>query len=142
MYYEHCTDKRKYIYVYLQSYSVFFSFWNFCKVFNFHNAELLIGYEPLLHSRCLEILEKAFDFHIIYFICLCFIQRSSHWVLFRKMHRKTPVLESLLDKVTDPQAFNFIKKRLQHRCFPVNFAKKFKNTFFTEQARLIASACH
>ena len=25
----------------------------------------------------------------------------------------------------------FIKKRLWHRCFPLNFAK-FKNTFFTE----------
>ena len=33
-----------------------------------------------------------------------------------KFHRKTPVLESL-------QACNFIKKRLQHWCFLVKFAK-------------------
>ena len=33
---------------------------------------------------------------------------------FRNIHRKTTVLESLS---------NFIKKRLQHRCFSVNFAK-------------------
>ena len=36
---------------------------------------------------------------------------------------KTPALESLLNKVTSPQACNFTKKRLQHRCFPVNLAK-------------------
>ena len=30
------------------------------------------------------------------------------------------------------QACNFIKKKIQHRYFPVNFAKKFKNIFFTE----------
>ena len=38
-------------------------------------------------------------------------------LLFVKLcniHMKTPVLKSLL---------NFIKKRLQHRCFPVNIAK-------------------
>ena len=57
--------------------------------------------------------------------------RSSHWrcsvkkgvLKFRKFHRKTPVLDSLLNKVTDFQACNFIKMGLQHRCFPVKFAK-------------------
>ena len=39
------------------------------------------------------------------------------------MHRKTPVLESLFDKVAVLQPSNFIKDRLQHRCFPVNIAK-------------------
>ena len=39
---------------------------------------------------------------------------------FRKFHRKTPVLESLFNAA---QACNFIKKRLQHRYFPVKFAK-------------------
>ena len=33
---------------------------------------------------------------------------------FRKIHKKTPVLESL---------FNLRLQRLQRRCFPVNFAK-------------------
>ena len=32
-------------------------------------------------------------------------------------------MESLFDKVVSFQAWNFIKKRLQHRCFPVKFAK-------------------
>ena len=31
-----------------------------------------------------------------------------------------------------PQTWNSDKKRLKHRCFQVNFAELFKNTFFTE----------
>ena len=30
---------------------------------------------------------------------------------------------------------NFIKKRLQHRCFPVKFAKFLRTPFFTEHMR-------
>ena len=33
------------------------------------------------------------------------------------------MLESLFNKVAGLQCCNFIKKRLQHRCFPVNIAK-------------------
>ena len=39
-----------------------------------------------------------------------------------KIHRKTPVFESLFNKVAGLNPCNFIKKRLQHRCFSVNFA--------------------
>ena len=35
----------------------------------------------------------------------------------------TPVSESFLNKVAGLQDWNFIKKRLQHKCFPVKFAK-------------------
>ena len=44
------------------------------------------------------------------------------------IHRKTPVLESLFDKVAVLQPINFIKKRLQHRCFPVNIEKFLKTS--------------
>ena len=37
--------------------------------------------------------------------------------------RKTPVLESLFNKFAGLKTCNFIKKRLQQRCFPVNIAK-------------------
>ena len=37
--------------------------------------------------------------------------------------QEAPVLESLFKKVAALQACNFIKKRPQHRCFPVNIAK-------------------
>ena len=43
---------------------------------------------------------------------------------------KPPVLESLSNKVAGLKAGNFIKKKLQHRCFPVNIAKNFKNSLF------------
>ena len=39
------------------------------------------------------------------------------------IHRKTSVLESLFSKVVSLEPWNFIKKKLQHRCFPVNIAK-------------------
>ena len=38
-------------------------------------------------------------------------------------------LESPLNKVAGLKAWNFIKKRLQHRCFPVNIAKFLKAPF-------------
>ena len=36
---------------------------------------------------------------------------------------KAPVLESLFNKVASLKVFNSIKKRVQHRCFPMKFAK-------------------
>ena len=42
---------------------------------------------------------------------------------FRKFHWKTPALEFFFKKVVGPQVSNFIKKRFQHRRFPVKFAK-------------------
>ena len=40
---------------------------------------------------------------------------------FRSIHRKTPVLEVLFS--CRPRLGTLLKKRLQHRCFPVNFAR-------------------
>ena len=39
------------------------------------------------------------------------------------------MLESLFKKVV---SFNFIKRKLQHRYFPVNFCEIFKDTYFVE----------
>ena len=63
--------------------------------------------------------------------CSIFMARSSH----RRISTKKDVLKIsqysqentcvgvFFNKVSDLQACNFIKKRLQHRCFPVKFAK-------------------
>ena len=51
---------------------------------------------------------------------------------FYHIHKKAGVLESLLNKFADLRACIFIKKRLQHRCFPVNIAKFLRATFFIE----------
>ena len=45
------------------------------------------------------------------------------------IHKKTHVLKSFLNKTADHKAWNFIKKRLQHRCFPAN-TRKFLNNLF------------
>ena len=47
---------------------------------------------------------------------------------FLKFHRKTLVKESNFSNAAGLKACNFENKRLQHRCFPVKFAKNFKNT--------------
>ena len=56
---------------------------------------------------------------------------------FCNNHRKRPVLESLFNKVPGLQACNFIKKRLQQRCFPVNIAKFLRTASFIEHLRLL-----
>ena len=36
---------------------------------------------------------------------------------------------------TGLKACNFIKKRLQHKCFPMKYTNFFNNSFFTEHLR-------
>ena len=68
------------------------------------------------------------------------IYRSSHSQVFFKTgvfknsqyYRKISVLESFFNKVASLKAYNFIKKRLRHRCFPVNMAKLLRTAFFIE----------
>ena len=45
---------------------------------------------------------------------------------------KTPGLESLFKKVAGPQSCNFIKKRLQNRCFSVKIAEFLRTHFSIE----------
>ena len=53
------------------------------------------------------------------------LQKKVFSKFFRKSHRKTSALEFPFgkDKVAGLKAFNFIKKKLQRRCFPVRFVK-------------------
>ena len=51
---------------------------------------------------------------------------------FHNIHRKTPVSESLFHKVAGLKAYNFNKKRLLQRCFPVNIAKFLRTALFIE----------
>ena len=46
--------------------------------------------------------------------------------------QETPVLESLFNELAGLQACKFIKKKLQHRCFPVNIAKFLRAAFAIE----------
>ena len=58
---------------------------------------------------------------------------------FRNIHKKTSLLKSLLNKVPGRKPYKFVKKGLQHRCFPANIAKLFKNTYLEEHLRTAAS---
>ena len=49
------------------------------------------------------------------------------------------MLEFLFNKIAGLQTCNFIKNRLQYRCFTVKFAKFFKSTYFEEHPRTTAS---
>ena len=51
---------------------------------------------------------------------------------FHKIHRKTPVPESLFSKVAGLRTATSLKKRLWHRWFPANFVKFLRTPFFTE----------
>ena len=53
---------------------------------------------------------------------------------FANFHLKTPVLESLCNKVAGLRACNFIKKRLQ-RMFSCEICEIFKNTYFEKHLR-------
>ena len=52
------------------------------------------------------------------------------------------MLESIFSKVAGLQACNFVKKRLQHTCYLVKFAKLLRTLFFTEHLFTVtASVC-
>ena len=51
----------------------------------------------------------------------CFIRKLFLKIL--QYPQETPLLESIFKKVADLSTCNFIKKRTQHRCFPVNIEK-------------------
>ena len=53
---------------------------------------------------------------------------------------KTPVLEPLFNIVASQKACNFTKKRLTHRCFPVNIAIFLRTVFFYRASLGAASA--
>ena len=43
--------------------------------------------------------------------------------------------QEVIRNVAGLKAWNFVKRRLQHRCFPVAFAKCLRTPFFTEHLR-------
>ena len=48
---------------------------------------------------------------------------------FHKIHKKTPVPESLFKKVAGLKPAILLKKGLWNRCFPVNFVKFLRKSF-------------
>ena len=49
------------------------------------------------------------------------------------------MLESLFNEVADLKACDFIKKRLQYRCYPVKFAKFLRTPYLEDNLQTTAS---
>ena len=72
---------------------------------------------------------KAFFLEAV--IQRCSVKRCSQ--KFRKIQRKTTVPECLFfNKVAGLRLATILKKRLLHKCLPVNFAKFLRTLFMTE----------
>ena len=111
------------------------TFWNGCSPANF-----CIEMEEDLWKRPFELRAETSTQEEILTIrsrnC-----KSSCWQIFNKISvlkifqhsQKTPVLEFLFKKVAGFEARKSIKRRLQHRFFPVNIAKFLKTAFSIEQ---------
>ena len=56
------------------------------------------------------------------------LQKRCSWK-FHKIHRKAPVPESLFNRGEGLRLATLLKKRLWHRCFPVNFVKHLRIPF-------------
>ena len=57
------------------------------------------------------------------------------------IHRKTPAFESLFNDAAGLKACNLIKRRLEHRRFPVNIVKFLRTVFFIEDLRWLLLRC-
>ena len=49
--------------------------------------------------------------------------------IFCNIHMRTLALETLFNKAAGPNIYNFIKKQLRRRCFPVNITKFLRTPF-------------
>ena len=87
-----------------------------------------IGIQPSVHIQSI-----AHIFALKY--------RNSHRKCFLRISQNSQenisARVSFFNKVADPATL--LKKRLWHRCFPVNFANFFKNTNFKEHLRTTSS---
>ena len=82
-----------------------------------------------LHPKPCQKVSSNNTSHIYRGSCSQMIFKKGVLEQFCNIHRKIIVLESLFNKVSGLKAFNFIKKILQHRCFPVNITKFLKALF-------------
>ena len=85
------------------------------------NSEFFIDLPNLNQDNILGIFNNSYA-------ALAYHRQSSRspkqsLLIFFNIDRKTPMLESFLNKVTSFRTYNFTKKRLLHRCFAVNTAK-------------------
>ena len=106
-------------------------------------ASVLWAITKLNFNHALENLCTTDDYNFTDFlrdrVMGCFTGRyykSSHLQMFFKVG----FLGALFNRAAGLQACDFIKKRLQYRCFPVSIAKLLRTPFFTEHLRWLLLA--
>ena len=117
--------------------------------------DLLNLFRSSRHQRCSVkkgVLKTFANFTCVgisFLITLLVFRPATLSKSYRRSHQKcsikAPVQESLFVKVVGLQTCNFMKKRLRHRCFPVNIMKflrkpTLKNTY--EQLLLKIGVIH
>ena len=85
------------------------SSWNYEKnAWSYKTFSNYVAWQALAQAKCASIFSEA---------------------VVQKFHRETPVFESLINKVARLKPCKFIKKRLQHMCFPVKNTNFLKTPF-------------
>ena len=74
---------------------------------------------------------------VIRSVCSCLWTEAVTWSIFWKGVLKNFAL--ILKNVGSFKSGILIKKKLRHKCFPVNFSKNFKNTYLVENFWIVPS---
>ena len=103
------------------------TWFNYFPVFQRKNY---FNYFPVLRLCCVTAAQNSITLFPEATVRRC----SSKWMFlkFLQNSQENTCEGSFFNKVTDLKVCNFIKKRLQHRCFPVNILEFSRSTFFIE----------
>ena len=137
-----CCSRRRWI---ISSFVVLVAVCGSITIFHnyVHNISFVYSYVVLLHLRFVSV-----EFHTVEIsygeisYCKDLLRRSSIkavtriYLVIRRHQKQPPEVFCVLFFL---QACNFIKKKLQHRCFPVKIAKVFKNSCFEEHLQTTTS---
>ena len=96
------------------------------------------GYLEVIFLSSLEYCVSGYWKEICGSSCSQLFSKIGVLKIFYNIHRKKPAVESLFHKVAGLEVCDLIRKRFQHRCFPVNIAKFLRTAFFTER---LVSGC-
>ena len=113
-----------------------FSSWFYLIIVTRRNSLSNCEHDPTCQKRSLSNLVKYFFVlhdevltgfqHIVLKQLPNVFYKKAVLKIFSNINRKTLALESLFNKFAGIQSDNFITKRLQHMCLPVNIAKFLK----------------
>ena len=126
---------------------VSYRYWSWHKIMESKKIEVLIGryYPSGLYvlktnngnTKYQQKVRKLWDYRICKYRLgsLLSLKKFTEMFLLATTTISTKANNSVSLKSLEPQPATLLKKRLWHRCFPVNFAKFLRALFFTEHLR-------